>query len=146
MATRVTWDPENLHTVLVYATKSIVFTNPIMNEFSDLACDNGWLPLMVAMVGKSANPAPPPPPPILTHASSGGSDPLDVWASSAVELVSETTQLARQATTVLTNRQGAWSLLRNWLQVWDTATTTTANGLKAIRASIADVADEVDQP
>jgi hypothetical protein len=48
-ATIRTFPPEDGYQTLVYSTKSIWFEDDELNGWADLACDNGWVDLMIRM-------------------------------------------------------------------------------------------------
>ena len=122
--------------VLVYATKSIVFVDGRLNGYADLACDNGWVQLMINMAMKS--PQRGDAAASSTRADSGGAprDLVAEWAAQARNLVEQTAEIAHEAPELLATGQDVPALVDKILLACDQATRATTVGARAWRDGI----------
>jgi hypothetical protein len=95
-ATSETQSPGNPST-LVHATKSILFADADLNSFTGLACDNGWVDLMIQMA--HADEAAAAPASVAREEPAPGTRPdaISQWARAAHELVDDNVATARRA-------------------------------------------------
>lgn len=144
-ATDRTVSPDGTRATLVYSTKSIVFTDDVLNGLTGLACDNGWVDMMIRMA------LPPERGPNVAHDgghAQGSSTPtqLDLWAQSARDLVDRYVATARTGIGAL--RVGRWDadLLDELLSVGDHTTATVKQAARAWREIVGSLADAGRQP
>ena len=132
----------------VYATKTIVFREPALNEITDLACDNGWVDLMITMA------LPPDRRPRARRRrprrrAAGAKTPdvspaddetdLDRWAGSVHDLVDRCVETARIGVEGLRTGRFDDSLPDSLLSISDRMVVAVKQGARAWREIIGDL-------
>jgi hypothetical protein len=150
-ATRQTTDPDDVRApmVMVFATKSIIFSDPELNGFADLACDNGWVQLMINMATNAlqldqprrlgVGPRPP-------RGGQGAPDLVTQWTTEVKRLVDDTATIARRGPRLLSSHRGGRAFLDLVLDAWDQAALATAAGARVWRDGVEQFAKKVEGP
>ena len=142
-ATDRTVAPPNSRT-LVYSTKAIIFTDDALNGFTDLACDNGWVELMINMAlpqGRRTEVQPA----AGGQPEAAGAEPprteVEEWAASVHHLIDRCVD--RIGTSVNAVRDGRFDLdlLDEILTAGDDVTATVTKGARAFREIVGRLAD-----
>jgi hypothetical protein len=134
---------------LVYSTKTIVFADPALNTFTDLACDNGWVELMINMAlpaGRRAQLAPRDPAAESAGAASAPASELDGWADAAQHLVSRYVTVTNTSVDALRQGRCDAELVDDILSIGDDITDTATKGARAFREYVGKLADLGDRP
>jgi hypothetical protein len=125
VATDKTQSPQGPQT-LVHATKSIEFADPELNTFPGLACDNGWLDLMIQMAHATRRQPPTkergqrPAQPVDRPSSSGARpDVIAEWAESAQVLIERNVETFRAALAALADRRTDLDVADDFLALGD---------------------------
>jgi hypothetical protein len=139
-ATDATVGPEGKQT-LVYSTKSIIFTDDELNGFTDIACDNGWVDLMIRMALPHGRGSVVPDRGNLYAGDGALPSEVDEWADSVRHLIDRCVE--RTGLTVDAIRHGRFDLelLDELLSVGDDVTASISQGAKAWREVLGQLAD-----
>jgi hypothetical protein len=124
----------------VYSTKLIRFRSPVLNQFTGLACDNGWVDLMIKM----ALPEGRRPSTSERKRATTSKGPLDQWADSFKELIDSTTAVSRRL--VGKTRAGSTSaVIDDVLRLCDRSVDTFGLGMVAARDLLHQLAERPEQ-
>jgi hypothetical protein len=128
---------------LVYSTKSIIFTDDELNGFTDIACDNGWVDLMIHMALPPGRRTEIQPKAVQSQAGVAGRPPseVDLWAHSVNHLVERCVDRTRVAVGAVGHGRIDLELLDELLTAGDDVTASISQGAKAWREVLGKLAE-----